>query len=49
MIPIEIWISSRLYAPLALAIGVLAWSVLRDKPATSERIGSATPLLSRPR
>jgi hypothetical protein len=30
MIPTEILMSSRLYAPLALAIWVLVWSILKD-------------------
>ena len=34
MIPMEVLMSSRLYAPLALAIWVLVWSILKDdRPA----------------
>jgi hypothetical protein len=30
MIPIDILLSSRLYAPLAFSILILAWSILKD-------------------
>ena len=49
MIPIEIWMSSRLYAPLAFAIGVLVWSVLKEKPEPKQPRDGAAPFFSRPR
>jgi hypothetical protein len=49
MIPIEIWMSSRLYAPLAFAIGVLVWSVLKDKPVSKDSKQGPAPYFSHPR
>jgi hypothetical protein len=39
MVPMEILMSSRLYAPLALAIWVLVWSILKDDRPRSEAAG----------
>ena len=45
MIPIEILVSSRLYAPLVLAIWVLLWSILRDdRRLRDDRVVSAQAL-----
>lgn len=40
--PIEIWLSTRLYAPLAMAIWVLAWSLLKDDPRVTGRGAALT-------
>jgi hypothetical protein len=49
MIPMEILMSSSLYAPLALAIGVLVWSILKDdRPVHSPADGVPEGVSSAP-